>query len=422
MRVRERASLLILDTIGVGIAGASHPIVKRIHQAVDRLKGSGSSTIIGHGTSRAVTDAVLINGTAMQVHDFDEAHLPSRTHPSVAILPAVLAMGELRRSPGRDVVLAYLVGYELETAIGRSLLPEHYARGWHSTATIGALGSAAAVANLLRLEPDAVKHAVNLAGTQAGGVRATFGGMVKHMNPGKAAMNGLLAAIWAQAGITSGADTLTHPNGFAAASTGRPARLQWRKADDWAIEQSTAKRFPCCLESHPAIELALRFRSLGFTALNLKSMTVRVYPEVLKLVGEPEPTTGMAAKFSLPHCMALALVQGTVAVPDFEQDPTSAGPVRDVRRCIELRADREFAYTECAGEAMSCDGRTISANVSHARGSPADPLSYDELCEKFLQSASPVLGTQRARELMELALRIETLPDISSLLAATRRH
>lgn len=415
--VRQRGLLCLLDAIGVGLAGALHPIVSKAEQGVAALGGTGRSTVLGGRTPRNLAEAALLNGTAMQVHDFDDLHLPSRTHPTVVILPAALAVAEAMRSPGRDVLAAYLAGYQIETAIGEALLPAHYARGWHATATLGGFGASAAAARLLGLDAERMAHALNLAGTQAGGVRAVFGGSFKHVQPGKAAMNGVLAAAWAAAGLSAGADTLADRLGFAAAAVGIIPRLPEDLSAAWAIEHATLKLLPCCFESHSSVELAQRLRAAGLAPDDLDALTIRVHPDVAALVGQPEPESGEAAKFSMPHCVALALVRGTVAFEDFEQDPRAPGPVTDARRRVRVVTDPGLAYTEAIGVAIARDGEERSERVLHVRGSPQRPLTADEVGGKFLGLAAPRLGVRRAQELKELVLSLERLPDMAPIFA-----
>jgi 2-methylcitrate dehydratase PrpD len=420
-QVGTRAKHCILDALGAGLAGADHPIVARLGRALGRLEESGRATVLASPRLRPMLHAAVLNGAMMQVHDVDEAHLPSHTHPSVAVLPAALAMAEACHASGSDLLVSFVAGYELEARLGQALAPGHYDRGWHATSTLGTFGAAAAAGRLLRLDPERMATALNLAGTQAGGVRAVFGGMAKHVQCGKAALNGLLAALWAEAGLTAGADTLAHPSGFAVASTGAATPIAWDPAEPpRALLRATFKRFPCCLESHPSIEACLRLRAAGLSHARIAEVTVRVHPDVVRFVGDPDPPTGTAAKFSLPHCVALALVHGDVAMAHFSGEPEPVGPVAEVRRRVHLLADDGLAYTEAAVEARDGAGRLWQAHTRHARGSPDDPFTAEEIEAKFLGLASPVLGPERAARLRELVLTMEALPDAAELTAACR--
>jgi 2-methylcitrate dehydratase PrpD len=420
-KVRAQAKYRILDALGVAVAGAGHPLIVDLSRTLGRLGESGQSTVLGSSSPRPLWQAVLTNGTMMQVHDFDEAHLPSHTHPTAAILPPLLAMAEQRHGTGADLLEGFIAGYEATARIGQALAPELYMRGWHASSTVGVFGAAAAVGRLLRLDPQRLGTALNLAGTMASGVRATFGSASKHLHFGKAALNGVLAASWAEVGIAGGRDTFADPLGFAAASSGSPRMVQWETQEPTnAILDSTIKLFPCCLETHSALQACLRLRERGLTAVSVEILIVRVRPEIIALVGNHEPETGMEAKFSLPHCISLAMTRGRVVIDDFVESPRARPEIMDLRGRVKLIPDTSLEYTEAIVEIRDVDGKEWGERVIHVRGTPQEPLTSCEIETKFFNCAMPILGETGVTRLRDRVLSAESLHDCADLLAACR--
>src|SRR6516162_4689620 len=214
--VRELAEQCILDYLGVAIAGSQDPLVRILLDEMAETGGSPQSSIIGHSARLPVLSAALVNGSAAHALDYDDVNMAMPGHPSVAILPGLLALAELKESSGTEVITAFVAGYETSCRIGAALQPGHYALGFHSTGTVGCFGAAAACARLLGLDAEATAMALGIAGTQAAGLKSQFGTMCKPFHAGKAAENGLLSARLAIRGFSSRADLLECEQGFAA--------------------------------------------------------------------------------------------------------------------------------------------------------------------------------------------------------------
>jgi len=212
----EAVKRCFFDWIGVTLAGAGDPAVKILLGVIQGLGGRKQATILSYGVKTSMLQAALVNGTMAHALDYDDAHSVVRTHPSAPLVPALLALAEHRRLPGRDLVAAFVAGYETTIRMGYALGKEYYERGWHATGVLGRLGAAAGAARLLRLDPGQTAAALGLAATQAGGVRDVFGTMGKPFHSGKAAMDGLMAALLAKDGFTVPEDMLGEGSGFAA--------------------------------------------------------------------------------------------------------------------------------------------------------------------------------------------------------------
>src|SRR5882757_207620 len=212
---RELARQCVLDYFGVALAGAGDELVLMLLDEMAAAGGAPQASLIGHETRLPALAAALVNGAAAHALDYDDVNMAMPGHPSVAILPGLLALAELRRSSGPEVITAFVAGYETACRIGAALQPGHYNLGFHSTGTIGAFGAAAACARLLGLDAEATAMALGIAGTQAAGLKSQFGTMCKPFHAGKAAQNGLLAARLAARGFSSRPDIIECVQGFA---------------------------------------------------------------------------------------------------------------------------------------------------------------------------------------------------------------
>ncbi|MGH7115839.1 MAG: MmgE/PrpD family protein, partial [Stellaceae bacterium] len=213
--VRELARQCVLDTLGCAVAGAGDPLVGMLLDEMTESGGAPQASVLGRRQRLPALAAALVNGAAGHALDYDDVHIAMPGHPSVAVLPGLLALAEWRGSSGRDVMTAFVAGYETACRIGAALSPGHYALGFHSTATVGCLGAAAACARLLDLDAEATATALGIAGTQAAGLKSEFGTMCKPFHAGKAAQNGLLAARLAARGFSSRPDLVECEQGFA---------------------------------------------------------------------------------------------------------------------------------------------------------------------------------------------------------------
>jgi 2-methylcitrate dehydratase PrpD len=415
--VRDTARYCILDGLGAGLAGHDHPAVACLRSALAALPDRGEATVLAARDTVPALHAALLNGTLMQVHDLDEIHVESNSHPTVAVLPALLAAAECSPASGADLLAAFIGGYEAIVRIGRAIAPAQHARGWHVSSTLGSLGAAAGVARLLHVDAEGIRTAVNLAGTGAGGVRATFGSMAKHLHFGHAALNGLLAGLEARAGVTAGADTLEHPLGFVAASAG-PGPWAWGPdAPLGAVREATFKRFPCCFENHSAILAGLALRADGATA-GAAAVEVRVRPEILPLVGNGQPASALAARFSLAHNVALALARGDVRLADFAGHPDADRDVADLRRRVRVVPDPGVLVDEAVVAVTGPDGRARTARATYRGGAGA--WTPGDLQAKFMRHAEPALGAAGARALRDLVLDLPSVGDAARVARACR--
>src|SRR6266436_3513150 len=260
--VRALAQQCVLDYLGVALAGAADPLVRILLDEMTEAAGTPQAGIIGHEVRLPALSAALVNGAAAHALDYDDVNMAMPGHPSVAILPALLALAELKGSSGREVITAFVAGYETTCRIGAALQPGHYNLGFHSTGTVGSFGAAAACARLLDLDTEATAIALGIAGTQAAGLKSQFGTMCKPFHAGKAAQSGLLAARLAARGFSSRPDLVECEQGFAPTHGPdfHPEAAMADPPNGFHIFANLFKYHAACYFTHAPIECARRLR------------------------------------------------------------------------------------------------------------------------------------------------------------------
>jgi 2-methylcitrate dehydratase PrpD len=423
---RARAAVALLDTVGVTLAGASEP-ASRIVQSVVGAEGGDACRVFGTASRASASGAALANGTAAHALDYDDMCFVSLAHPSAPLVPALLAAGELAGSSGRDLLDAYIVGFEVEGRLGQVMNPRHYQRGWHCTATLGTIGAAAAVSRLLGLDADAAGHALAIAASEASGLKENFGTMVKPLHAGLAARNGVHAGLLAKGGMTASALALDGPQGFLRAMDGEPQEPAGSAFADlghrWEIVETgiTVKLYPSCAGTHPALDAILDLRRReGFEADAVQQIEIDVDSITPTILIYERPASGLEGKFSMPFCAAAAVVVGRVGLDTFEDATVTNDAVTAFMPRVTMRADRSLdgigpALTQARVTIRLRDGRVLTERANGARGYPAQPATDDELNAKFLQCARRALPEASCQSALELLHHIEQVEDIRVL-------
>jgi 2-methylcitrate dehydratase PrpD len=419
---RQRAAAAFVDTVGVTLAGAVEPPAKVV-QRVLSTAGTGPSQVFGTAIRTSPAAASLANGTAAHALDYDDMCFVTLAHPSAPLVPAALALAELRGTSGRAVLDAYVVGFEIEARLGRRMQPRHYQRGWHPTSTLGTLGAAAAASRLLALDPGVTAHALAIAASEASGLKENFGTMVKPLHAGLAAHNGVMAALLAEGGLTGSDLALDGPQGFLAAMDGAHTDLGDEAADlgrRWEIVDTgiTVKLYPSCAGTHPALDaLLLLRRRESYGADDVEAIVIDVDSITPTILIHDRPSTGLEGKFSMPFCAAAAVVHGRVGIDTFEPGALNDPDVRSLMPRVTMRVDRSFdgsalPLTQSRVTVHLRDGRTLSQMARGARGYPDQPASDEELAAKFLSCAARTLSEPAAARALELVLSIESIADV----------
>src|SRR5499433_2956070 len=371
--VRELARQCVLDYLGVALAGAEDPLVHILLDEMTEAGGSPQSSIIGHNSRMPALSAALINGAAAHALDYDDVNMAMPGHPSVAILPGLLALAEQRRSSGRDLVTAFVAGYETACRIGMALQPGHYNLGFHSTGTVGAFGAAAACARLLGLDAEATAMALGIAGTQAAGLKSQFGTMCKPFHAGKAAQNGLLAARLAARGFTSRTDIVECVQGFALTHGPdfAPEAARATPADGFHLFANLFKYHAACYLTHAPIECARRLREqYALTPENIAGITLRLDASCERVCNIPAPVDGLQSKFSLRQTVAMALAGiDTASLGAYNAENARDADLVRLRDRIEIDWQESWPQTLSELELELSDGRRVAAR--HDAGIPA---------------------------------------------------
>jgi 2-methylcitrate dehydratase PrpD len=425
---RAAAARAVLDTVGVALAGSVEPAAQ-IVQRVLAEEGRGPFTVFGCAVGLSAPNAALANGTAAHALDFDDMCFVSLAHPSAPLVAAAFAAAEQTGASGRSLLDAYVVGFEIESLLGRALNPRHYQRGWHCTSTIGTLGAAAAVARLLGLDGARAGHALAIAASEACGLKENFGTMVKPLHAGLAARSGVLAARLAMAGMTASAAAIAGPQGYLAAMDAEWPTLASFLVDlgaHWEIVDSgiTVKLYPSCAGTHPALDAILDLkRREGFEAGDVASIIVGVDGITPTVLIYDHPASGLEAKFSMPFCVAAAIVHGHVGVDTFDAAALADTRIAEVQSRVVMEVDPTLdpssaALTQARVRVRLTDGRELVRSANGARGYPERPATGEELEGKFLMCAGRALSASGAARALAAVRGIEGVADVRAISAA----
>jgi 2-methylcitrate dehydratase PrpD len=300
--------------------------------------------------------------------------------------------------------------------------PSHYDRGYHITGSAGVFGAAAAAGKILQLDERTMSWALGIAATQSAGLREMFGTMCKAFHPGRAAQNGLTAALLAAKGFTSSEASLEAPRGFAQVLSGERdfGKLTDRLGETWEVSRNTYKPFPCGIVIHPTIDACIQLqKEPGFSAKDVRSLELRVHPLVLELTGKKTPSVGLEGKFSVYHSAAVALLRGTVGQKEYSDAAVRDPEVIALRDRVTATADARVREEEVHARLVLGSGRILEKHIEHVVGSLENPLSDEDLETKFQGQAEGVLTADEARRLLALCWRIESLPDAAAIAKAS---
>jgi 2-methylcitrate dehydratase PrpD len=421
----------VLDWLGSALAGSVEPPARMVQQVVRGFGTCDEATVFGSGHSSAA-GAALANGVASHILEFDDVHKGSTLHPAAPIIPAALAVAEREHADGRAFLLAVAVGYEAALRIGEAVGINHY-RFWHPTGTAATFGAAMASGSLLRLDSRRMLDALGSAGTQAAGLWEfnADGAMSKHLHPGKAAFNGILAADLAKTGFTGASRILEGERGFFRATSvdSDPTRITSGLGAHWKISENCYKLHSCCGHTHTAIDAAIGLRTrltqVDRTIDAVKECQVETYGPGFEIVKETNPRTPFQAKFSLAYVTAAALLEGRVGLEQFSPDRFSDAGVIEARIAsllprIHAKVTEDLTAMYPAAwpariHIILKDGSELSGGVDYPRGNPENPVSTEELEDKFRLLIVPRFG----RDTAERGLKtVRELPDAKDMAMA----
>jgi len=425
----------ILDGLGLALAGSvakSGGLVRRHLQGLGCT--GGSATVIGTALRVPPRFAAFANGIGVHADDYDDTQLAVAkdrvygllTHPTAPALPAVLAVAESGGRSGRDLLTAYHVGVEVECKIAEAIHPRHYQHGFHSTATCGTFAAAAGVANLSGLAPTVACTALGIAGSLSAGLRENFGTMMKPFHAGRAAESGVLAVEFATMGYTATPYILEAPRGFFRAAGGGydDAAIRGKLGAPWTFMNPgvSIKPHPSGSLTHPGMTLMLSLiRQHDIRPDQVVKVKVGTNQNMPNALIHHRPTTELQAKFSMEFCMAILLLERKGGLNEFTDEIVNRPDVQAMIQKVDFGVHPE---AEGAGydkmttilEIVLKDGRTITGRADFGKGSPANPMSYDEVADKFRECAaySRWPGT-KAEQVVERVRHLEAMKDVREL-------
>ena len=414
------AKQCLIDWFAVTLAGSAEPLTALLLAEAAEEGGQPRATLIGAGTKGTLAQACLVNGAGSHALDYDDVSKTMGGHPTAQVAAAVLAVAEDLGATGRDLLAAFVAGYETECRIGDLVAPSHYQKGFHATATVGSFGAAAGVGHLLGLEGEAMARALGIAATQAAGLKAQFGTMCKPLHAGKAAGNGLLAARLARRGFTSRPDILEASQGFADTQSDdfHDQHALQAPRRGFHVRENLFKYHAACYLTHSTIEILADLRDEGRIAPEqIDSVVLSVDPGHFKVCNIQEPDTGLEVKFSLRHTAALALAGIDTAGIDSYSDANARAPeLVALRRKVGI-VDDGGPGTLATARIILHDGQTLERSFDV--GVPTEDVAARglKIDAKFRSLAVPLLGETVAAALLADLQQLETLDDTGRLLA-----
>lgn len=410
----------LLDWIAVTLVGAREPLTHMLAEEAREQGGYQQATVVGHGFATSCRQAALVNGAASHALDYDDVNMSFTGHPTVALASALLALAEARGASGADFMTAFVAGYETLCRIGAAVSPGHYALGFHATGTIGTFGAAAACARLLQLDADDTAIALGIAATSAAGLKAMFGTMCKPLHAGKAAADGLMAAQLAARGFTSRSDAIEAMQGFAATHGPDfdPGAALKRPASGLHLRNNLFKYHAACYGTHAAIEATRQLvEQYRLTPSDVRRIVVRVPASSDGVCNIQAPRTGLEAKFSLRHTVAMVLGGiDTADMASYSDSVTNAPALTGLREQVRVVLVGECSdLTQAEVEIETRAGTNLRQR--HDSGVPATDLAaqQDRIEAKFRSLAHSVLDERSIEEALDLTSRLEELPDLSPL-------
>lgn len=416
--VRKEAVRSIVNWVGVTVGGANQQAVVRALSTVLPYSNSTAAHLFGRSETLDPLRAALITGISSHVLDYDDTHLETIIHPAGPVASALFALAQSLPLSGADLLHAFILGTEIECRLGKAIYPSHYDMGWHITGTCGAFGAAAACGRILGLNVQQMQWALGIAATEAAGLKIMFGSMSKSLNIGRAAENGLLAALLAANNFTSSDQGIEGKEGyiFAASRQHNYAALIDGLGKHYEIALNTYKPFACGIVIHPVIDAVIQLRNEhALKSSEIRSIAIRCNPLVLELTGKKTPTTGLEAKFSVFHSAAIALIRGFASEKEYTDEAVRNPEVVALRQLVSVTTDPAIRPDEAYVTITTTSGQSFTMHVEHAIGSVQNPLTDKDLSFKFTQLATGILPSTQIEELLTAAWNLPQMHNVGDL-------
>jgi len=436
--VQEMGKGFVLDGIGVILSGTTEKGNRIIRDHVKDIGGKPEAQLLGTKMRAPVRLAAFANGAAGHAMDYDDTQLSSSkentygllTHPTLPVLCAAMPLGEKLGASGKAILHAYVVGVEVECRIADAINPAHYREGFHSTATMGGFGGVAAASILLNLREEAILRALGIVASMAGGLRENFGTMTKPFHAGRAAENGVVAADLARRGFTAATNILEAKRGFynALARGYDPSRISGRLGNPFFFAEPgiSIKPYPSGSLSHPAQDVILDLvKQHDLKPDQIERIEVGTNSDIPNALIHNSPTTALEGKFSIPFCMAIAVLERKAGIAQFVDRKVRDAKTVALMKRVTLYVDDEmerlgFDRARAAVKVTLRDGRVLAARSDAARGMPEKPLGKEGLEEKFFDCASLVMKQPQARRAADLIWSLDKVANVRTLVKELR--
>ncbi|GAB7526009.1 MmgE/PrpD family protein [Paraburkholderia sp. 2C] len=419
--VRHEAKRSLVNYFAVAFAGCADPSIEKAVSVYRRFRAGDHASLIGRAERTDVLNAAALNAMTANVHDFDDTHLPTIIHPTAPVAAPLFALGESSNSgtsmSGQALLLAFVLGVEIECRIGNAGSPSHYQRGWHITSTCGVFGAAAAAAKVLNLDAGQTAHALGHASAQAGGLVETLGTMAKSVSVGNAARNGMLSALLAGEGLSGPARPIEGERGFLRVCSDRPdfTALTAGLGRDWALQANTYKPYPCGVVLNPVIEACLELaRNRHWSLADIERVELLGHPLLRERTDRPGIRSGREAQVSAQHSVAVVLSTGRAGLAEFSDESAADPAVRAFAGRVAFVDDQRFPVEAARVTVLLRSGESVSRTVSAARGSLAVPLSDAELDTKLSELAAYGAPHVDTRRLLDTLWTLDTAPDAAA--------
>ncbi|MGJ5040962.1 MULTISPECIES: MmgE/PrpD family protein [unclassified Bradyrhizobium] len=418
VKVRKEGVRTLLNWVGVAIGGSRHETVDIAVAALAPFSGPQQASLFGRRERFDIMNAAFINGVSSHIFDFDDTHLKTIIHPAGPVVSATIALSEMQPVSGKEFLNALVLGVETECRIGNAVYPNHYDVGWHITGTAGVFGAAAAAGKLLKLNEQQMTWALGLAASQPVGLRESFGSMNKSFNPGRAASNGIFAALLASKNFTSSDGMIEAKRGWANTISTKQdyGEIVGDLGKRYEAALNTYKPFACGIVLHPAIDAAIQLRNENrLTADQIDHVDLKVNPLVLELTGKKTPQQGLEGKFSIYHAVAVAIVEGAGGEKQFSDRAVTDPTVLSLRSKVIPVITPEIKPEQVEMTIMLKDGRKLSRRIEHAVGSVEVPMTDQQLEAKFVDLADGIVPAASIRRIMDACWNVESVSNAADI-------
>ena len=418
--VRHQAKRSLINFFAVTLAGCRSRPIEITLRSLAEFSGGHQVSLVGRAEKIDALSAAFLNAAGANVDDFCDTHTATVIHPTAPVAGALFAYAGLRSLNGSDLLLAFVLGNEVQARIGLAISPSHYNRGWHITSTCGVFGAATAIGKIAPLDERQMVWALGIAATQSAGLCECLGTPAKSVSVGNAARNGLWSALLAEKGYDGPAEPLAGVQGFYHALAEEPdlSRITDGWGDRWEIMATAYKPYPCGFVIHPVLDCVLDWRR-DHPAVKVARVAVRGNPLLSVRADRPNVSTGREAQVSVQHAVAAALLKGQAGLDQFTDACVQDPDVLALRSKVEVLRDESFSTVAAAVEITTLDGKIFKLEQSAARGSDANPLSDRDLEDKLRTVASLWNPRYDAGPLINAIWAVEASADVSKLVSLT---